>query len=107
MLGCRGMLVNTKQMVGVSVVTRSGQPVGKVHSFNLDVATGQMMHLCVKTRGLVAELLQTELCIDATSVIELSLDRVVVADAVIKVRGVLARKDFKPVSSVTGVMGRE
>lgn len=101
------MIVNTKDMLGVPVVTRSGQMVGKVTSFDLDASTGQMMRLHVKTRGLVAGLLQNELYVAASSVIRLSLESVVIADAAVTEEGHASAQRINPASSLPGVLGRE
>jgi len=85
------MIVNTKDMVGIPVETRSGERVGKVASFDLDQATGHLMSLHVKSRGLVHGLMADELLVPWTSILEMSLKKVVIQDgAVIAHQGSLA-----------------
>lgn len=100
------MLLNTKEMVGVAVLTRSGQSVGKVISFDLDAVTGQMMRLRIQTGGLVAGLLHTELYVVATAVISMSLESVVIADAAVTV-GESASASSVASPPVPGLLGRE
>lgn len=78
------MTVNTKEMAGVPVETRSAQPVGKVASFDLDSETGRLTTLRVKTRGLLPGFLSDELLIAWNAIIELGPTRVVVADAAVR-----------------------
>ncbi|MSR85156.1 PRC-barrel domain containing protein [Candidatus Uhrbacteria bacterium] len=75
------MFVNTKEMTGVPVETRSGRAVGKVASFELDAATGRLVHLCVKSRGLMSG----ALLISWDAIIELSPEKVIVADTAVPV----------------------
>jgi len=51
------MKVNSKEMAGVPVETRSGWPVGRVASFDFDADSGHLQTLRVKPSGLVANLL--------------------------------------------------
>lgn len=78
------MNVNTKEMVGVAVQTKSKQTVGKVASFDLDADTGRAVVMRVKTRGLLPGLLSDELLIEWNAIVELSAERVVIADAAVK-----------------------
>jgi len=78
------MIVNTKEMAGVPVVTRSGQPVGKVASFDVDAETGRLAVLRAKTRGLLPGLLSDELLIEWNAIIAFGTERVIVADAAVK-----------------------
>ena len=73
------MTVNSKDMTGVPVETRSGRAVGKVSSFDLDAATGRLMDLRVKARGLMSG----ELFIAWDAIIELTPEKVIVSDSAI------------------------
>lgn len=78
------MTVNTKEMVGVPVKTKSEQAVGKVASFDVDANTGRIAVMRVKTRGLLPGLLSDELLIEWNAIIELNTERAVVMDAAVK-----------------------
>lgn len=80
------MFVNTKDMAGVPVETKSGEHVGKVASFDLDCATGQMVSLHVKTKGLVHGLMADELIVPWTSVLEMTPEKAVIQDGLIEER---------------------
>ncbi len=73
-------MMNTREMVGTPVVTRSGQPVGKVASFDLDQATGRLVTLHVKTPGLVPGLHGDELLVSWDAIIEMTPKQVTIMD---------------------------
>ncbi len=75
------MRLNSRQLLGLPVTTKSGQDLGKVGSFDVDADTGQVQTFHVKTRGLVKGLLEEELLVAWSQVIEINEDRMVVADA--------------------------
>ncbi len=79
------MALNTKDMVGVPVETRSGERVGKVTSFDLDDATGRLVAMRVKSRGLVSGLIADEMIVAWDAIIELSPSKVVIADGAVKI----------------------
>ena len=78
------MTLNTHEMRGVRVETRAGQAVGKVASFDLDQATGRLATLRVKVGGLIPGLLDDELAVSWDAIVEMSREKVVVADGVVK-----------------------
>ena len=79
------MVCNTKDMAGAPVETRAGEKVGKVASFDLDGATGRLISLRVKSRGLVSGLMADELIVAWDAIIELTPQKVVIADGALKV----------------------
>ena len=81
------MLLSSKQLVGLPVVTRGGMVVGKVAGFKLETDTGRLASLHVKARGLVPGLLDQELVIGWNEIIELSDNQVVVKDGSVPVGG--------------------
>lgn len=78
------MVLNTKQFIGLPVVTRSEQKVGKVASFDIDNLTGRLVTLYVAPSGLVARLRVEELLVSWDAIVEITADRVVIADSVIQ-----------------------
>lgn len=85
------MVFNTKELTGVAVSTRSGQVVGRAASFDLDGATGRLMHLHVKTKGLVSGLMGDVLMVSWDAIIEITKEKIVIADAAVEIGGRLAR----------------
>jgi sporulation protein YlmC with PRC-barrel domain len=87
------MRLNSKQIIGLPVETKSKQHLGKIGSFDVDADTGQVQTFHVKTRGLVKGLLDEELLVNWSQVIEMNDERMVVADASVPqgVRALAAR----------------
>lgn len=75
------MRINSKQLMGLPVITKSGQDLGKVVSVDIDVDSGRLTTIRVKTRGLVKGLLDTDLLVDWSQVVSIDAERVVVQDA--------------------------
>lgn len=79
------MDIGLKDLVGLAVRTRSGTAAGKLASFDVDADTGRISLFRVKSGGLVAGLLGDELLVPWSSVIELTPDALIVADAAVPV----------------------
>lgn len=78
------MLLNTKQLVGVSVVTRSQQKIGKVASFDVHAETGRLAVMHVKAANLVARLSEDELLVPWDAIIEMTGACIVIADGAVR-----------------------
>lgn len=91
------MILNSHTMRGVKVVTRSGQAIGKVASFDLDAATGRLVALRVRANGLMTGLLDQELTVSFDAIIEMTRTQVVIADGSVQV----ARSAFAGAEVVT------
>ncbi len=100
------MTVNTKDMVGVLVETRSGQGVGKVASFDLEKTTGHLVNIQVKPLGLVAGLTHEHLMVPWSAVVEMTQEKVVIADAVVSV-GAEARAQASPTPTPSPTLMKE
>ncbi len=74
------MNMNTKDLIGLPVQTRSGIAIGKVVSLDMDVDTGRVVSFHVKSGNLVTGLLSDELMISWASVVELKPKALIVAD---------------------------
>lgn len=77
------MLLNTKQLTGALVVTRAGQRVGKVVSFDVNDLTGRLAVMHVKASGLVARLTDDELLVPWDAILEMTEKKITIADGVI------------------------
>ncbi len=96
------MIVNTKAMAGVIVVTRDGEVLGKVASFQMNADTGQMTSLLVHAPGLVPGLFRDELDVPWSAVLDLKPERVLVMDGLVKQSGRTRSQEMpSPLSSPT------
>lgn len=75
------MTVNTREMAGAPVETRSGLSMGKVGSFDLEAETGRLVVMRVQVPRLLAGLISDELLVPWDAIIEMSPKKVVIADA--------------------------
>jgi len=76
------MTLNSKQMHGTHVLTRSGQALGKLASVDFDGDTGHLSALHVSS-GLVKGLLSDELVIAWNQVVEITEEKIIVSDTAI------------------------
>jgi sporulation protein YlmC with PRC-barrel domain len=77
------MNINSRILIGLAVETNSGKAIGKVASVDVDADTGRIAIFHVKAGGLVAGLLSDELDVSWDAVIELTSEKLVVADATV------------------------
>ncbi len=77
------MNLNSRILIGLHVETNSGKAIGKVASIDVDADTGRISIFHVKAGGLVAGLLSDELDVSWDAVIELTAEKLVVADATV------------------------
>lgn len=77
------MSINSKSLHNLPVRTRSGQPVGKVASVDIDADTGKLVALRVKTRGIVPGLLDQELSVAWGQIVEITEKEVIVEDGTV------------------------
>jgi len=78
------MKIRNKQLLGLSVVTASGQSLGKVCGWELDVETHQILKYEVKTSGFITQPFAKTLLIASHQVVSISLEKMVVEDNVVK-----------------------
>lgn len=74
------MRLNSKDLMGLPVHTRSGTALGKVSSLDVDCDTGRIATMHVKTRGLVPGLMDHELMVTWDQIIEITEKEVIVQD---------------------------
>lgn len=85
-LSCLHMLRLTKRLFGLPVHTAGGTALGQVADFEIDTETGRLQKMHVKAAGLVKGLMNHELIVDWSQMIEIREDAVIVDDAVVKDR---------------------
>ena len=75
------MLINNKHLLTLPVITKSGQNLGKVSQFDLDVESMNLRHIYVKTKG-IKGLFADELKIHRGQIVEITDKKVIVLDNV-------------------------
>ena len=91
------MLFNTQNVLGLKVETKSGQNVGKVAGFDFEGDTGHLRTMHVKHGGMMSGLMSEHLLVDWISILEMTPEKVVVADAVVPIQA----PAVNPVSGMT------
>jgi sporulation protein YlmC with PRC-barrel domain len=81
------MQTRAHKLVGIPVKTRSGQAVGRLTDVSLDVHTGRIEALLVRSRGFIPGLMDQELRIAWSQVISLSPTEAIVSDAFVPATG--------------------
>lgn len=77
------MRINSKQLIGLPVVTKGGINLGKVHSLDIDTENGRIAVFRVKTGNLVKGLLEDDALVDWSQVVEMTKDQLIVSDAAV------------------------
>ena len=78
------MYLSAKQLKKVTVVTKSGQVLGKVVDFELDTETGLLARYHVKSNELITGLFENKLIIHKDQVISLDEQEMIVEDSLLK-----------------------
>ncbi len=72
------MIINSKDIAGIPVYTKLGLPLGKCSSLDFEADTGRLESIRIKS-GVLTE----EHVISWASIIELSPEKIIVADGII------------------------
>ncbi len=91
------MRFNTKDILGLKVETKSGENVGRVASFDFEGDTGHLQSMHVKHSGLISGIMSEHLIVDWMSLLEITPEKVVIADAVVPVQA----PAVNPMSGIT------
>ena len=92
------MLLNTKQLIGLPVITRSQERVGKVGSFDIDVMTGRIAVMHVLASGLVARLSEDQLLVPWHAIFEMTSEYVIIVDGAIQAPTTALASSMTPAS---------
>jgi len=74
------MKITNQQLINLPVVTESGQQLGKIESFNLDIDSQSILEYNIKPSNIVKELIQGDLTIPRGQVVDISQDKIIVKD---------------------------
>lgn len=77
------MKMQNSDLINLPVYTQSGEHLGKVFSFEVDVDTGKIDNFHVKT-GLIEGLWHQQLIVRYTQVIEITTEKMIVEDLDLK-----------------------
>ncbi len=89
-------LCSSLQAKGLSVVTKSGQDLGKVLGFILDTERGCIVRVEVRPSGWVRGLVAHELLIDWSDVLEWTEKQIIVKDAAVPEKATITVPSIVP-----------
>ena len=92
------MIISHKNLLNLPVETKSGQILGAISHFDIEVDEQRINRYYVKSRSLISGLLNKELIISAEQVISIGQDKMVVEDSVGK-ETKIAEENIAPVST--------
>jgi len=75
------MKISSNNLIGLDVVTQSGQQLGRVTSFNIETDSQSILEYVVKPANIVKDLITKDLIIPRGQVIEITNDKIVVEDS--------------------------
>ena len=74
------MKINHHQLIGLPVVTESGQELGQLKSFNIDPDTQSILEYEIKPNSLIKGLIEGDLIIPRGQIVDISLKQITVQD---------------------------
>ena len=89
------MKISSKQLIGLSVETESGQVLGTLEDFNLDIDSQSVLEYVVKPSNLVKDLIFKNLIISRGQVVEITDQKIVVEDSVVGVHCEQKKNELK------------
>lgn len=78
------MLLSHKQLIGLPVVTKDSQYLGRVKDFQLDADTSVIIKYIVSSSHLVEKILAKDLIIDKSQVISIDEHEMIVENGAVK-----------------------
>ncbi len=77
------MNLKNKDLINLPVETKSGQSLGRIVEFEIDVLTGKIVNYYVKSGNVIKGLFKDELIINQSQVVSLDKEKMVVEDNVV------------------------
>jgi len=74
------MLLNQDQLIGLKVITKSGQSVGKLKDFEFDTDNFKIIRYIVSSSDLVKKITSQDLIISANQVVEINNKAIIIDD---------------------------
>ncbi|MBU4360890.1 PRC-barrel domain-containing protein [Patescibacteria group bacterium] len=74
------MKISNKKIINLEIETQSGQKLGKIESFNIDIDSQSILEYKIKPLNLIKGLIENELIIPRGQVIEITDEKMIVED---------------------------
>jgi len=76
------MILTSDQLIGLKVVTKNGQILGKIKDFEFDADNSKIIRYIVSSSDLVKKITAQNLIIDLEQIVEITVKKMVVEDTV-------------------------
>jgi len=74
------MKINNQQLIGIPVVTQSGNKLGDVEGFNVDIESQSILEYKIRPSNLVKELMVGDFIIPRGQVVDITPKKIIVGD---------------------------
>jgi sporulation protein YlmC with PRC-barrel domain len=75
------MKISNYQLINLPVITESGQQLGTIESFNIDIDSQSILEYKIKPSSLVKEFISADLIIARGQIVEITGKKIVVKDS--------------------------
>jgi sporulation protein YlmC with PRC-barrel domain len=88
------MLINSQKLIGLRAETQSGQYIGRIQSFDIDIDTQSARNYYIKPSLLEGGVFSGELKVHHRQVVDISERKMVVLDNVVKYKEKASKRIF-------------
>lgn len=83
-------VINSKKIIGLPIETKSGEELGKIFDFGIEVESQTVLKYYVKSSNILKEMFSEELIIYSNQVISINSEKMIVKDGVIQEKSRIA-----------------
>ena len=96
------MKITNQQLIGLSVETESGEHLGQLEDFTIDIDSQSILEYKIKPSSLVEGLIKGELIISRGQIVSITADKIIVEDNITSLKLLVKQgsKKLKKQSSV-------
>ena len=76
-------IINSKKIIGLPVETKSGEQLGKIFDFELEVESQTILKYYIKNSNILKEIFGEELIIHRSQVLSISSKKMIVKDGIV------------------------
>lgn len=88
------MLINSQKLIGLKAETESGQYLGRIQSLDIDIDNHGVRNYYIKPKLLEGGPFSSELKVHHRQVVDITLEKMTVVDAVVKYKEELEKTVF-------------
>ncbi|MEA2088831.1 MAG: PRC-barrel domain-containing protein [Patescibacteria group bacterium] len=85
-------VINCKKIIGMTVETKSGEQLGKVFDFEVEIESQNILKYYVKSSNILEEFFKKELIIHRNQIISISNKKIIVKDGIVHEKSQMANQ---------------